>query len=49
MELPQGAQVEHPAMRESTLRACPTCTSENPDWQDRVLTELGLPTSSEPL
>jgi len=42
LELPTGAQVEHPALKGSTLRACPTCCSGNPDWQNRVLASLGL-------
>jgi hypothetical protein len=42
LELPQGAPIEHPALNGSVLRACPTCISQNPDWQDRVLTGLGL-------
>ena len=46
MELPEGVQVEHPALKGSTLRACPTCISENSNWQDHVLTELGLNTGS---
>jgi hypothetical protein len=42
LELPHGIQVEHPALNGSILRACPTCISQNPDWQDRVLSGLGL-------
>ena len=42
MELPHGAHVEHPALNGSTLRACPTCISQNPDWENRVLSVLGL-------
>jgi hypothetical protein len=42
LELPPGARVEHPALKGSTLRACPTCMGQHPDWQDRVLSGLGL-------
>jgi hypothetical protein len=42
IELPAGAVVHHPAVRDSTARACPSCMSANPDWQNRVLHGLGL-------
>jgi hypothetical protein len=42
LELPPGAEVDHPAVHGSTLRACPTCVHTHPDWQDRMLTALGL-------
>jgi hypothetical protein len=42
LELPAGASVEHPALKGSTFRACPSCCSNQPDWQSRVLTSLGL-------
>jgi hypothetical protein len=42
LELPPGAEVEHPALRGSTLRACPTCVGSTPDWQSRVLRSFGL-------
>jgi hypothetical protein len=42
LELPPGAEVEHPALRGSTLRACPTCIGRHPDWQNRMLAALGL-------
>jgi hypothetical protein len=42
LELPPGADVEHPALRDSTFRACPNCMSEHPNWQDRVLSGFGL-------
>jgi hypothetical protein len=41
LELPAGAAVDHPALRGSTLRACPSCSSE-PGWQGRLLTSLGV-------
>jgi hypothetical protein len=43
LELPLGAAVEHPALRGTTLRACPSCVSGDPDWQTRILAHLGLP------
>ena len=42
LELPSGAEIEHPGLRGSTLRACPTCISRHPDWQEQLLTSLGL-------
>jgi hypothetical protein len=42
LELPAGVEVEHPALRGTTLRACPTCIGRHPDWQDRLLSALGL-------
>jgi hypothetical protein len=42
LELPPGAEVEHPALSGSTLRACPTCVSRDPHWHDRMLGALGL-------
>jgi hypothetical protein len=41
VELPPGAIVEHAALRDSTLRACPSCASE-PGWQERLLDSLGV-------
>jgi hypothetical protein len=41
LELPDHAAVEHPALVGSTLRACPSCSSD-PDWQHRVLASLGF-------
>ena len=42
LELPAGVEVEHPALKGSTLRACPSCVSRQPDWQDQVLAALGV-------
>jgi hypothetical protein len=42
LELPAGVDVDHPALRGSTLRACPTCVSRQPDWQEHVLAALGI-------
>jgi hypothetical protein len=46
LELPAGTGLEHPALAGSTLRACPTCSSD-PDWQSRVLASLGIGPASE--
>jgi hypothetical protein len=48
LELPPGATVDHPALRGSTLRACPTCIQMQPDWQTRVLASFGLSGGYDP-
>jgi hypothetical protein len=49
LELPSDLQVKHPALNGTTLRACPSCVSADPEWQPRVLGALGLaPTQPEP-
>ena len=47
LELPAGAQIDHPGLNGSTLRACPSCMSENPDWQSSVLSGLGFSSGAE--
>jgi hypothetical protein len=42
LELPVDAVVHHPAVKDATARACPSCVSGNPDWQHRALSVLGL-------
>jgi hypothetical protein len=42
LELPPGAVVEHPALRGTTLRACPKCIQRHPSWQAELLVSLGL-------
>ncbi|MCS7007346.1 MAG: hypothetical protein RMM28_07160 [Thermoleophilia bacterium] len=42
LELPPGVEVDHPALRGTTLRACPTCVSRQPDWKERLLVALGI-------
>ena len=42
LELPAGVEVEHPGLKDSTLRACPACVSRHPDWQESLLSSLGL-------
>ena len=47
LELPTGAQVDHPGLNGSTLRACPSCMSEDPDWQSSVLSSLQFSSAAE--
>jgi hypothetical protein len=47
LELPAGTKFHHPGVNGSTLRACPSCMSDNPDWQSSVLSNLGLASSSD--
>ncbi len=42
LELPVDAVVHHPAVKNATARACPSCVSGYPDWQNRALAVLGL-------
>lgn len=42
LDLPPGVEVDHPALKGSTLRACPSCVSRQPDWQERLLVALGV-------
>ena len=42
LELPDGVEVEHPALRGSLFRCCPSCVQSHPDWQSELLASLGL-------
>jgi hypothetical protein len=42
LELPAEALGEDIGANGSTLRACPSCVSENPNWHSRVLESLGI-------
>lgn len=42
LELPPGVEVDHPALKGSTLRACPSCVGRQPDWQEHLLVALGV-------
>jgi len=42
LELPPGVEVDHPALKGSTLRACPNCVGRQPDWQEHLLVALGI-------
>ena len=33
---------DHPALKGTALRVCPTCLGRHPDWQDRIASALGL-------
>ncbi len=46
LELANGVEVEHPALKGLTLRACPTCIGRHPDWKERALESLGLDASA---
>lgn len=46
MELPADAEVAHPAVNGSALRACPSCVSGDTRWQEAVLVSLGLSDAS---
>ena len=42
VELPPGTEVEHPALKGSHFRCCPSCVERHPDWQESLLASLGL-------
>ena len=42
LELPPGAEIEHPALKGSMLRVCPACKERHPDWEQSLLESLGL-------
>ena len=42
IELPAGAMVDHPSVKGTAARACPTCVGQYPDWQKRALSSLGV-------
>jgi hypothetical protein len=42
LELPRGVEVEHPALKGSHFRCCPSCVQRHPDWQESLLASLGL-------
>jgi hypothetical protein len=33
---------DHPALKGTSLRVCPTCLGRHPDWQQRLASALGL-------
>ncbi|HXG75906.1 MAG TPA: hypothetical protein VNJ53_05000 [Gaiellaceae bacterium] len=45
LELPPGAEVEHPALKGSTFRCCPSCVSRHPNWERDLLVSLGVAVS----
>jgi hypothetical protein len=42
LELPAGVVVEHPALKGSTFRCCPSCVQRHPGWEEELLTSLGV-------
>ena len=48
LELPPGTEVQHPALKGSMFRCCPSCTQRHPAWQDELLTSLGLSPGEAP-
>ncbi|GIU95741.1 MAG: hypothetical protein KatS3mg012_2198 [Gaiellaceae bacterium] len=42
LELPPGVEVDHPALKGSAFRACPTCVQRHPNWAASLLESLGL-------
>lgn len=40
--LPDGATVDHPAVRDARVCTCPGCCAKHPDWQKRAVAALGL-------
>ncbi|MBA3432940.1 MAG: hypothetical protein H0U08_02480 [Actinobacteria bacterium] len=39
--LPTGAKTEHPAVRGSVVRACPTCVGRDEDWPTTARAAVG--------
>ena len=46
LELPPGTEIEHPALKGSMFRVCPSCVQRHPDWEASLLESFGLTTSS---
>lgn len=42
LELPPGAEIEHPALKGSMFRVCPSCMERHPDWEASLLESFGL-------
>ena len=42
LELPAGVEVEHPALKGSTFRCCPSCSERHPGWQEELFASLGV-------
>jgi len=40
--LPAGAAVDHPAVSDSLVRACPGCVARDADWPTTALLGVGL-------
>jgi hypothetical protein len=48
LELPPGADIEHPALTGSQFRCCPACAQRHPDWEVELLSSLGLSSYNGP-
>jgi hypothetical protein len=48
LELPPGAEVEHPALKGSHFRCCPSCVQRHPEWAEELLASLGLSSHGDP-
>ena len=48
VELPPGTDVEHPALKGSHFRCCPSCVQRHPDWEEELLSSLGLSSHNGP-
>ena len=42
VELPPGTDLEHPALKGSHFRCCPSCVQRHPDWEEALLSSLGI-------
>ena len=42
LELSPGVTVTHPALKGTTLRACPNCITGRDDWQNELLRSMGV-------
>ncbi|MDH4103518.1 MAG: hypothetical protein OEW52_08860 [Thermoleophilia bacterium] len=47
LELPHGAEIEHPALKGSMFRVCPACMERHPDWEASLLESFGLTAPSQ--
>ena len=48
VELPPGTDVEHPALKGSHFRCCPSCVQRHPEWQEELLSALQLSWNDRP-
>ena len=42
LQLPLGIEIEHPALKGSHLCCCPSCVQRHPDWEEQLLSSLGV-------
>jgi hypothetical protein len=43
IDLPPGAEIDHPALKGSHFRCCPSCVERHPAWGEELLASLGVP------